>query len=744
MNQVSATPPVRFIRFGLFEADLHAGELRKNGLKIKLQDQPFRVLSLLLERAGEVVTREELREKLWSADTFVDFEHSLNGSVKKLRQALGDLADNPRFVETLARRGYRFIAPVEPVGEGLSKPNLAVDKVTYDSVSPVSPAELLKIEKEQIPRWTAGWTWVAVLSALILAGAGWLYFLRSASLPPMNVVRFTSHPGKEKDPALSPDGARLAFVWDGQSGDNFDVYVQSVGQVGELPLTTEKPLRLTTAIEPDLSPAWSPDGDYVAFVRAVSDMISAVYVMSSMGGEEKKLTELYSIWSEGKSLDWSPDGKFLVTAGKELPTDPYSLFLISLDTRELQKLTAPTQQFGDILPTYSPDGQSLAFTRFWTSDFDLYLLPLSHGQPERLTQNAGGWTSAWTADGKEIVFSLRGGANYRNQLWRVSVSGSKPQLLGIGSDGAAPTIARQRNRLAYVETTYDTDIWRIELPDSKGRGIPPTRLALNSSQEDVDPQYSPDGKNIAFVSSRSGSYEIWVCDREGQNARRLTSFSGARVTGNPRWSADGRQIAFNSGEAGRSEVFVVGLEGGSPRCLTEKTADGFLPNWSQDGRWIYFGSHRSGSMEIWRMPAEGGEAIRVTKNSGFEGMVAPDGKTLYYSKLQWRNGSYGSAQIWRVPLPGGEETQVLSVAVHARYWTLTERGIYFIRSDSSSSPAIEFFSFSTGRVTQVVVLEKPPVGGANPGLSISPDGRWILCALVQQDTSDIMLVENFR
>ena len=116
MNQVSATPsPVRFIRFGLFEADLQAGELRKNGLKIKLQEQPFRVLSLLLERAGEVVTREELRQQLWSTDTFVDFEHSLNTSVKKLRQALGDSADNPRFVETLARRGYRFIAPVQRV-----------------------------------------------------------------------------------------------------------------------------------------------------------------------------------------------------------------------------------------------------------------------------------------------------------------------------------------------------------------------------------------------------------------------------------------------------------------------------------------------------------------------------------------------------------------------------------------------------------------------------------------------------
>src|SRR5215471_652695 len=108
----------RVVRFGVFELDLRAGELRKHGLKVKLQDQPFQVLVMLLEHAGDVVTREQLFEKLWSTDTFVDFERSLNAAVKKLRQALGDSADNPRFIETLARRGYRFLAPVIEAGNG--------------------------------------------------------------------------------------------------------------------------------------------------------------------------------------------------------------------------------------------------------------------------------------------------------------------------------------------------------------------------------------------------------------------------------------------------------------------------------------------------------------------------------------------------------------------------------------------------------------------------------------------------
>src|SRR5499427_4496909 len=105
------------IRFGIFDVDLRAGQLRRNGLKVRLQEQPFQVLAMLLERPGEVVTREDLHARLWPADTFVDFDHGLNAAVKRLRDALGDSAENPRFVETLARRGYRFLAPVDVPGK---------------------------------------------------------------------------------------------------------------------------------------------------------------------------------------------------------------------------------------------------------------------------------------------------------------------------------------------------------------------------------------------------------------------------------------------------------------------------------------------------------------------------------------------------------------------------------------------------------------------------------------------------
>jgi cholera toxin transcriptional activator len=128
----------RIARFGLFELDLSAGELRKSGVKLRLQEQPFQVLALLLERAGEVVTREELQQKLWPSDTFVDFDHSLNTAINKVREALGDSASNPRYVETLARRGYRFIAPVQADAVGDS-PRHAIP-LSSGSVSSPPPA----------------------------------------------------------------------------------------------------------------------------------------------------------------------------------------------------------------------------------------------------------------------------------------------------------------------------------------------------------------------------------------------------------------------------------------------------------------------------------------------------------------------------------------------------------------------------------------------------------------------------
>ncbi len=369
-------------------------------------------------------------------------------------------------------------------------------------------------------------------------------------------------------------------------------------------------------------------------------------------------------------------------------------------------------------------------------------MPLIGDHPRRLTFDNASDSPAWTPDSREIIFVSQSEGS--SKLCRVSITGGKPESLGLGANGTDLSISRSGNQLAYVEQIYNTDIWRIEVPDFEGEESPAANL-ISSSQGDFNPQCSPDGKKIVFVSDRSeGVLELWICDNEGQHSRQLTSVSGATTDGSPRWSPDGRFIAFDSWVKGVANIWVVNAEGGSPRRITEEAGDGFLPSWSKDGHWIYFCSNRNGKYQVWKIPTEGGKAVQVTKNGGFEPIEATDGKTLYYSRLDWLDALSGSAHLWKLALPEGKETPALDRAIYPRYWTVTDRGIYFVPSDWSRDPVIEFFSFATGAVTKVIHLHKPPGGHAQPGLSFSPDGRWILCSLLEQDTSDIMLVENFR
>jgi Tol biopolymer transport system component len=255
-----------------------------------------------------------------------------------------------------------------------------------------------------------------------------------------------------------------------------------------------------------------------------------------------------------------------------------------------------------------------------------------------------------------------------------------------------------------------------------------------STQDDYQPQYSPDGKKIAFGSKRSGAEEIWVCNADGSNPAQLT-FGGGFTHGCPRWSPDSRWIAFDTRPAGQSDIYVVAASGGSPRQLTHETSDEVRPSWSRDGRSIYFASYRKNGWQMWRAPAEGGTAVQVTKNGGREAFESPDGRYLYFTKAS-------GPGIWKIPSEGGEEVLVLQQGSPGR-WTLVERGIYFL-STSTPVAEIRFFRFVTRRDSLIAQLPQQFGLGYNPNLSVSPDGRWIVYGAPDLVESDIMMVENFR
>jgi Tol biopolymer transport system component len=278
----------------------------------------------------------------------------------------------------------------------------------------------------------------------------------------------------------------------------------------------------------------------------------------------------------------------------------------------------------------------------------------------------------------------------------------------------------------------------IDLSNAAERENRETKL-ISSTFQDDSPDYSPDGKRIAFVSDRTGGKEIWLSESDGANPIQLTDLGGPH-TGTPRWSPDGRQIVFDSNVEGNQEILIVSADGGRPRRLTTDPALDMIPSWSRDGRWVYFTSKRSGDFQIWKVSSEGGEARQVTRRGGLEGFESSDGMFLYYSK------GIGVSDIWRVAVEGGEEISVLELQKtgHGRAWAVADEGIYFAVAETPSHSAVEFFSFTTGRVErQVAKLERSTKDGP-PSLTISRDGRRLLYTRVDQIGSDIMLMEKFR
>jgi Tol biopolymer transport system component/DNA-binding winged helix-turn-helix (wHTH) protein len=702
MSIQSQLPQV--LRFGVFEIDARAGELRKNGIKLKLQEQPFKVLCMLVEHPGEVVTREDLRIRLWPADTFVDFDHGLNAAVKRLRDTLGDSADNPRFVETVARRGYRFIGTVD------------IPSTTPSTQATQAPPRNTRWNKRN-------WILVAVAIACIVFAITLSRLLSKLPAAQINVSPLVTYPGEKYFPSLSPNGQQVVFSWSGGAGTHFSIYEKIVG--------SERFLRLTNVPDAiDFGAVWSHDGREIAFARIVNGN-AGIYAVSALGGPEHKL--LQTGWASTGSidaftprfLDWSPDSKSIIYSDTPSAGRPQALFQLSLDSMRTRQLTFPPFQSGDIDPVVSPDGQTIAFLRDSVGAQSIYILPISGGREQLITSGLGLTVGlAWTGDGRDLIFGGR-------WLWTVPVAGGSPVRLQFGQDGYQPSI--RGNRIAYTQASENDSIWRRQA-DSKGT-YGQAQTLISSTRIDAGPQFSPDGDTIAFQSDRSGVFEIWLCKSDASDVRQLTHL-GVAWTGTPRWSPDGKFVVFDSRPNGNADLFLADVQGGSPRRLTSDPSNEVVPSWSADGRWIYFASDRSGRWEVWKVPSAGGNAIQVTHHGGFAALESADGKTLYYAK------GLAVPGIWQIAT-GDEESEVLAMPQPGfwGYWAPARHGIFYL--DTSGAPGINFLNLSTHTADRVFALENRPLEQA-PGLAVSPDGKSILYTQVNQFNANIVLVQDFK
>jgi Tol biopolymer transport system component/DNA-binding winged helix-turn-helix (wHTH) protein len=717
--------PNHIYEFGSFRLDVAERLLLREGETIQLQPKTFDLLLALVEHHGHLLEKDELLKLVWP-DTFVE-EANLSSNISLIRKALGDGENGQKYIETVPKRGYRFVAGVREIGAEQAEITEAATRKTEGEAQPEPLISKFKPHRKSALLALA----VSVIAFSVVAFGLYKFITRSeskSSSSELKIIPLTSLPGHESQPTFSPDGNQIAFVWCDEKGGGSDIYVKLID--------AETRVRLTDNPADDVSPAWSPDGRSIAFLRR-SPEGNGVYVVPALGGAGQKIGVVFAnvVWPS--FLHWSPDGRSLLVEHKDSPQEPFAIFSLSVETGEKQRLTSPPSGlWGDFDAAYSPDGKTIAFRRVsgWIA-VDIYLVPAAGGEARRLThlkRDIDGF--AWTPDGSEIIFSSS--ASYKDGvLMQVSVPQGTPERLARSGSGINdPSISRQGNRLVYTQSLVDTNIWRLDLSaSSKDRSDMPF---ISSTRLDVEARYSPDGKKIAFISKRSGTYQIWVCDSDGSDPRRLTNLDSAN--GDPNWSPDGRYIVFDTRLRGNADIFVIDAEGGQPRALTTEPSEDNAPSWSADGRWIYFSSTRGGSLQIWKMPPEGGQAVQVTKDGGFLGRESVDGKFIYYLKGR------GIPGIWRAPVEGGAEVLVLTQSGVdgrlVRAWTVSKKGIYFASAEDPAKPLIEFYNFATLKVTRVATLARP----LRPVFSVSPDGRWLLYTQEDQFGSDIMLMENFR
>jgi Tol biopolymer transport system component/DNA-binding winged helix-turn-helix (wHTH) protein len=712
----------QFVRFDEFEVNLASGELLKAGVKVKFGGVPFQLLAILLECPGEVVTRDELQKRLWP-DTFVDVDRNLNTSINRIREVLGDSAELPRYVETVPRRGYRFIGPIQKyefLGNGPRK--LERDAGLRSEGRRIIPSVLVGVGLLAVALAFLDWRVTAgkvVRSSHKLSASGNLH-----------IVPLTKLPGAVRGPAFSPDGEKLAFFWNGERiANRFDLYVQLVG--------AEKPLRITNTTDPHgriCCADWSPDGQRIAFSRC-GDYRGEVFVVPALGGPERKVTDISCLFIfGGGELKWAGDS--LVLMDQCSPDAPMGIVVFSFLTGQKRCLDSPqARELGDFDPAVSPVQKSVVFVRASTlSVTALYSVDVAGGNLRRLTFDnkcVGG--PMWTSDGQRIVFySNRSGVS---RLWQVPAGGGELQLETVfqGTGSLSP----DGRRLAYPQWSVHAPVkvWMLKL-SSPGGGLVSEKEIVNSSGDDSAADLSPDAQHIVLESDRSGSGEIWRSQSNGNDAQQMTFFKG--YVGTPRWSPDGKWIAFDVDQpVPNSEIYLMDSEGRNQHAVVAGAYDNVAPRWSNDGSSIYFASNRTGDWQVWNYKLSNGSERQVTHGGGWAAMESDDGTTLYYSR---RGGG-----LWAMPVAGGEE-KFITGDLHreaAADFTVTTGGLYLLDTEAAPGATIMYYNRRTSRLSPVYTLKQLPALG-NSSLTSSRNGLALLFAQGPMGQSSIMMAENFQ
>jgi len=646
---------VNKFRFAAFELDRQTAELRKSGMKLKLQGQPIAVLSLLLGRPGELVTREELRRHLWPDDTFVDFEHSLNTHIKKLRHVLDDNAETPRYIETLPRRGYRFIAKVEAVSNGNGAHALAVGEIVQPPAESPSPPFIVTSppvplpSRESVPsasprrrKYAAA---VAIVAAVAVAAIYWIYRPRTPYVTGMHQLTQSGRPkslmGLHR---VVTDGARIYFdEFDGNTWHIAQVSVRG-GDVSYIDTPLIQHPRLADI---------SDDGSELLVSSDLGTKESnlphkqiAFWTVQLPSGEARRLPDLAG------GLTWM---QFLPGSSQIVFVKENQLYAVNGDGTAARRLMDLPQSYSALLWAQfaiSPDTRMIRFPgqlwQIWQSNLDgsglRQFLPKF---PEAI------YGGKWSRDGKLYIFDQL--VYTATSLWAVTertfpfrTLDSKPARLTNGPLAfPAATVSNDGKQIYAVGESLRGE---LNVYDAAAREFRPYLGGMSGGFID----YSPDGKWMTYVSFPDGT--LWRSRVNGGERQQLT-MPATGVIFSPKWSPDGRFILFSAWQVDRQindykKIYMVPADGGAPLLLVSGSFEPADPSWSPDGKSIAYGG-----------AAGVGDAseIRILDIDTRQSRALPGSKGMFGPR--WSpDGRYIGAE-------SGDSRKVLLYSFDSNHWT---------------------------------------------------------------------------
>ena len=659
----SPSPRPQRIAFDNFEVDLRSGEVRKNGSRIRLQAQPFQLLALLLENAGEVVTREEICRELWPADTFVDFEHSLAAAVNKIREALSDSADNPRFIETLPKRGYRFIGKIRPEAPlmiPVAEPQRRQGAPEAQPVLEAVKQDAAAVAAAPVARLRLGWIGIgagALALLLLVAGAlAWLRAKRPAfpAASHQTLIQLTDFADSAVSPALSPDGRILTFI---RGPDTF----MTTGQIYAKLLPDGEPVQLTHDKFAKMSPQFSPDGSTIAYTVFALDEFNT-WMVPVLGGEPRLM------FPNTEGLTWIDSGHLLFS---EFVSGIHMAVVTSASTRDqIRDVYVPPRERGMAhRSALSPDHKWVLLVEMDNGGWlPCRLVPFDDSSASKPVgpQGAACTYVAWSPDQAWMYFSSDAGGRFH--IWRQRFpDGELQQVTSGATEEEGIAVAPDGASLITSGGLTESTLW---VRDAKGE------RQISSEGYAESPKFSRDGKKLYYlvyrqgVSGRSSGGELWVADLEAGRRERLlpdTLVSDYDV------SPDGTEVVFSAVDAeNRSHLWLASRNFGFPPRQFVSPVNEDQPHWDS-ADYIYFRAAEGKLNFLFRMKPDGSERVKLLPDPIFDIQgTSPDG--------QWAIVARGKGQTGRIlaaPLDGGAPVTVCSGYCQAQ-WTPDEKSFSVI------------------------------------------------------------------